>query len=297
MDLKIDPDRNSPPPRALSGRASAGVISIGVEYENSDFLVINKPAGLPVYSTKKHLLEESVLSWFLRKYPQVKTVGDSERPGVVHRLDKQTSGLLFLAKTYEGFDYLKKLFKDRKIIKEYQALVYGQLPRHGVIDEPLSKIGFRGSSRVRVAEEGKAAVTEYWTKEFYHPAASGPPLLDKEGNERGGVDPVRDRLAKGTASAATGRLTSNGVDSFTLVRIRLHTGRTHQIRVHFASIKHPVMGDDLYGQPKSQALKDILHRQFLHASRLEFQLMDGTWLEVESDPPEDLQEVLGKLSF
>jgi 23S rRNA pseudouridine1911/1915/1917 synthase len=229
---------------------------IKIEYENQDIIIIDKPAGLPVYSTKKHEREESVLSWVVKYFPGINKVGDPERPGIVHRLDKQTSGLLILAKSQTAFDYLKKLFAGREIIKEYEALVYGELPRHGVIDQPLSKIGFQGSSRVRVDAAGKKSVTEYWSEKFF----------------------------------------SRGVDIFTLVRVKLHTGRTHQIRVHFASNRHPVMGDNLYGKPLSQKLNEILPRQFLHASRLEFKLPDGTWLEVQSELPEDLQKVLDKLS-
>ena len=241
---------------------------MNIEYENEDFLIVSKPAGLPVYSTKKHEAEESVISQLLEKYPQIGKVGDPERPGVVHRLDKQTSGLLAVAKTQTGFDYLLNLFKSRNISKEYVALVHGELKPHGVIDKPLTKIGHRGQSRVSVDEEGKEAATEYWAKEVYE----------------SGLDPH------------TTTQFGEGVDRFTLVRVKLHTGRTHQIRVHFASIGHPVIGDDLDGKPESQKLSAILSRQFLHASKLEFQLPDGTWLEVQSELPDDLKKVLEILS-
>ena len=230
-------------------------MAIKIEYEDLDLLVLAKPAGLPVYSTKKNRSEESVLSWLLENYPQIKGVGDAERPGIVHRLDKQTSGLLVVAKTQASFEYLQNLFRSRQIVKEYVALVYGQTPKHGIIEKSLTKIGQEGRSKVRVDEKGKPAKTEYWAKAYYH----------------------------------------FGVDDFTLVRVKLHTGRTHQIRVHFSSSNHPVMGDTLYGKPNSQKLRDMLSRQFLHASRLEFKLPDGTWLEITSDLPADLQQVLGKL--
>ena len=231
-------------------------IFIGVEYETADLVIVNKPAGLPVYSTKKAVREDSVLTWFLANYPQAKTVGDPERPGIVHRLDKQTSGLLILAKTQTGFDFLSKLFRSRNIHKEYLTLVYGQTLCHGTIEKPLTKIGQEGRSKVRVDEHGKPAKTEFWAAEYYNKA----------------------------------------LDSFTLLRIKLHTGRTHQIRVHLASEKHPVMGDNLYGRPQSQILKEILPRQFLHASRLEFQIPDGTWIDVRSGLPDDLQTTLKQLS-
>ena len=226
-----------------------------IEYENEDIVVVNKPAGIPVYSTRIHTTEESVLTWFHKYYPAASKIGSGDRPGIVHRLDRQTSGLLALAKTSKGFDFLISQFKDRKISKEYLALVYGETPKHAVIDKALTKIGQEGRSKVRVDEKGKNATTEYFAKKYYQ----------------------------------------LGVDRYTLLRVKLHTGRTHQIRVHLASEKHPVMGDDLYGKPISQKLEDILHRQFLHASKLEFQLPEGTWLEIESALPEDLEKVLNKL--
>ncbi|OGE76664.1 MAG: hypothetical protein A3C85_04055 [Candidatus Doudnabacteria bacterium RIFCSPHIGHO2_02_FULL_48_21] len=200
-----------------------------IEYENDDIVIINKPAGLAV---------QDITQWT-----------------PAHRLDKQTSGLLALAKNQQSLDFLRNLFKSRDITKEYLALVYGRIEKHGVIDKPLVKIGHEGSSRVRVHESGRKSVTEYWPIQSY-------------------------RL---------------GVDEFTLVRVRLHTGRTHQIRVHFAHMKHPVMGDDLYGKPNSRILSSILSRQFLHAAKLELKLPDNTWLEVESKLPEDLQKALDKL--
>jgi 23S rRNA pseudouridine1911/1915/1917 synthase len=233
------------------------IMAIAIEYENDDILVINKPAGLPVYSTKKNSDEESVLKWFLAQYPAAKTVGEFGRPGVVHRLDKQTSGLLVLAKTQAGYDFLGKLFRSREISKEYIALVYGKISKHGIIDNPLTKIGQEGRSKVRADKQGKAAVTEYWTEKHYQ----------------------------------------YGLDYYTLIKVRLHTGRTHQIRVHLADVRHPVMGDSLYGKPESQKLSEILSRQFLHALKIEFKLPDGTWLEVEAELPDDLQKVLQALKI
>ena len=267
---------------------------VQIEYENNDFVVVNKPAGLPVYSTAKKIKEDSVLSWLLEKYPEIKKVGplrsregearDPERPGIVHRLDKQTSGLLIIARTAAGFEYIKNLFRTRDIAKEYLALVYGELSKHGLIDKPLTKIGQEGRSKVRVDEKGKPAMTECCPLKYYsHPSPLPNPRHQGDGNRKEFLPP-----------GGGGEV--GGIDSFTLVRVKLHTGRTHQIRVHFSSEGHPVMGDNLYGKPQSQKLSDILPRQFLHASRLEFKLPDGTWLEIESELPEDLQEVLDNLS-
>lgn len=275
-----------------------------IEYENSDIIVIDKPAGLPVYSAKSHADEESVLSWFLQKYPNAKFVGlpatglsqgrwqagDPDRPGIVHRLDKQTSGLLALAKTQKGYDYLQGLFKSRNITKEYTALVYGEMPKHGIIDKALTKIGHEGQSRVRVDEKGKASATEFWSLKYFTLTLPSP--VKGEGGSPSPLAPAPPDRGEGEGAR---RADEGVVDSFTLVRVKLHTGRTHQIRVHFASEKHPVMGDTLYGKPSSQRLSSILGRQFLHASRLEFQLLDNTWLEVESKLPNDLETVLSEL--
>ena len=220
---------------------------VKTEYENDDILVINKPAGLAVQ--------------------------DISTGTPAHRLDKQTSGLLALGKTPKGLEFLRGLFKSRSISKEYIALVYGQLEKHGVIDKPLVKIGHKGSSRVRVGDAGRPSKTEYWPLALYTLKPS--PLA-------------------GEGASVLGR-GEGAIDYFTLLRVKLHTGRTHQIRVHFLSEKHPVMGDDLYGKPESQKLSSVLHRQFLHAAKLEFQLPDGTWLEIESSLPNDLQTALDQL--
>ena len=280
---------------------------------------------MPVYSTRVQTKEDSVLTWFLEKYPEAKTVGDPDRPGIVHRLDKQTSGLLILAKTAAGFEFLKDLFHSRNISKEYQALVYGRIEKHGMIDKPLSKIGHEGQSRVRVDKKGRASKTEYWPLKYFtlpQPLPSQPTReasagTAREGNSSplpgspesvlafgvglrgedkgGGVDPVRNSPPQRPSGRASAGAISNGVDEFTLVRVKLHSGRTHQIRVHMTSEKHSVMGDDLYGKPESQKLSAILGRQFLHASKLEFKLPDGTWIEISSDLPEDLKKVLMNL--
>jgi 23S rRNA pseudouridine1911/1915/1917 synthase len=237
-----------------SASSAASVGSVSVKYENADLLVVEKPAGIPVYATSK-IQTDSVVARLLPRFPELTTVGEKGRPGVVHRLDKDTSGLVILAKTETAYQYLRALFNSRQITKEYLSLVYGQAHKHGQIDRPLTKIGQRGQSKVRVDEQGKPALTEYWAQSYY-------------------------RL---------------GLDHYTLIRVKLFTGRTHQIRVHLASEHHPVMGDSLYGKPESQKLAELLKRQFLHAARLEFRLPDGTWLELQSALPQDLQSVLDKL--
>lgn len=243
-----------------------------IKYENLDLLVVEKPAGMAVYLTSKQG-EPALLNILLARYPKLKNVGEKTRPGIVHRLDRDTSGLLLVAKNQKTYEYLKSLFAGRKIQKEYLALVFGLLPKHGIIQKPLTKIGQSGQSRVRVDAAGKAAITEYWSLQYYN---SPLPPLKLRGGE--------------------GALSNRPLDQYTLVRIKLHTGRTHQIRVHFSSERHPIMGDDLYGKPQSQKLRKFLKRQFLHASKLEFQLEDGTRVEVNAELPEDLEKVLSQLN-
>lgn len=134
-------------------------------YEDNDFLIIDKPSGLLTHPKNKNDQSESVVSWLLENQPSIKSIGDDlARPGIVHRLDKETSGLLLIAKNQKSFEYLKKLFQERKIKKIYIALVYGQLKnKRGVIETPLGKLGTRQTTRVHGKHElkEKSAITEY----------------------------------------------------------------------------------------------------------------------------------------
>ncbi len=226
-------------------------LKLKVIYENNDVLVIDKPAGLVVHPGAGHT-DDTLANALLSQFPGIKTVGDSKRPGIVHRLDEDTSGLMAVAKNMEAYEYLKKLFSGRFIEKYYITLVHG-IPEklHGFIDAPIGKVSTHQKMRVGV---GKAAITEY-------------------------------------TQLATGKI---GLDQVALLKVKLHTGRTHQIRVHLASLNHPVFGDQLYGGFYKQQDLPILNRQFLHAYKLKFQLLDGTWIEVFSDLPEELRAVLNQ---
>ncbi|MEK7624133.1 MAG: RNA pseudouridine synthase [Patescibacteria group bacterium] len=228
---------------------------ISLIYETSDFIAVNKPAGVLTHPIKD-LREETLVDWILEKYPEVKNVGDEPeiRPGIVHRLDRDTSGVILIARNQEFFEYLKNLFKTRQIKKTYLALVWGKLePKFGEIKIP---IGIKTGSIKRTvwqkrAKDLKEAVTEYQVKKYF-----------------------------------------NG---FSLVELTPKTGRTHQIRVHLASLGHPVVGDKLYGFQKSKPPFD-LNRQFLHAVSLEFSSADGHRIMIEAELPEELKLIIDTLN-
>jgi len=226
-------------------------IQLKTLYNNQGLLIIDKPAGLAVHPGAG-LKGDSLAEALLYQFKDIKLVGEEGRSGIVHRLDKDTSGVMLIALTQAIYEHLKDAFAERKVKKEYIALVKGDLSQnHALIDTSIgkSKTDFRKYA-IRNLLQAKPALTEYW---------------------------VMERL-----------------DGWTLVRVRLHTGRTHQIRVHFSSLGHPLAGDTLYGG-KTANLPG-LRRQFLHAKRIEVQLPGGTWIEAESDFPADLKQVLSNLS-
>jgi len=227
---------------------------LDIIYENDDFLIINKPSGLIVHPTT--FKETNTLVHFLiNYYPQIKNIGDDKdlRPGIVHRLDKNVSGLMVIAKTQEAFDHLKEQFKERKVKKEYYALVYGEVKeKKGIID--LS-IGFsKRKSKIKMTvfsqNKSKSAITEY-------------EVLKKFPN-------------------------------FTLLKVKIKTGRTHQIRAHLNFIGHPILGDKIYrNKGLERKIKKInLDRIFLHSFMLCFYDLKNKWVEFEKEMPEELNEII-----
>lgn len=221
---------------------------IPVLYEDNNLVMVNKPAGLLVHAVhgKKQTptQEPTVVDWLREHYPEANDVGDEPliRAGIVHRLDKDTSGVMVMALNQQTFEYLKGMFQERKMEKAYLAVVRGVLtPARGRIDKPIGIVNgtTRRSTRAKGMRMIREAVTDY--------------------------DTVK------------------AMDSMSLVRVWPRTGRTHQIRVHFAAVGHPVVGDSLYGK---QGRGDA-SRMMLHAESLSFDLPNGKRLSISADPPED----------
>ncbi len=234
---------------------------IEILYEDSDILCVLKPAGLNVHHDGK-TEEDTVTDWFISKYPKSAGVGEPlvladdtevERDGIVHRLDKDTSGALLLAKTKAGYEHLKAGFKQREIKKTYHAFVYGTLrePR-GMIDRPIG----RAAGGVRKWATGSRARGE-----------------------------MRDALTRYKVVKSI-----NDEGPITLVEVWPQTGRTHQIRVHMQSVGHPIVADSLYAPGRKGALG--FKRLALHASRVAFTDLKGKSHEVTAPFPLDFQKAI-----
>jgi len=235
----------------------AEALPLSIVYEDDDLLVIDKAAGMVVHPAPGHQ-GGTLVNAVLYHCPQIEGVGGERRPGIVHRLDKETSGLIIVAKNDRAHRYLQAQFKNRTVFKEYLALVEGHIePAQARIVAP---IGRHPSDRLRQAilpaDQGRSAVTEYRVVGYYSL-------------------PVRS---------------NNASANFSLLSVLLHTGRTHQIRVHLAWRKHSVVGDTLYGYRKPRL---PIERHFLHAHRLRFRLPStGEEQEFMAPLPPELQKVL-----
>jgi 23S rRNA pseudouridine1911/1915/1917 synthase len=249
----------SPPPEVVPEP-----ISLDIVYEDEHLLVVNKPAGMVTHPAHGNYTGTLVHA-LLYHCASLSAVPDATRPGIVHRLDKDTSGLLVVAKTDAAHAHLARQFARRTIRREYQAIIWGAFARPtGIIEANLGR-SKSDRKKMAVVQDGKHAVTEYTVLERF-------PYLS-------------------------------------LVRLRLQTGRTHQIRVHLAHVQHPVFGDPtyngrriLYGpgsvrqKAEVQAMLEILNRQALHARTIGFRHpATGAEVSFESSLPEDMTRVLARI--
>ena len=262
-------------------------MTINIVYENQDFLVINKSSGISVHKTHAKDSNKTLIDLVLEKYPEIKNVGeDLLRPGVVHRLDKETSGLMIVAKNQKSFEYFKNLFQKRLIKKTYLALVHGK-PKNivGIIDTPLGKIGTKQTTRIKGKKDLKErmAVTEYKVLKTYLPASRLPPARTSSRRSRaGGSRPWQTSNLKPII--------------YSLLEVSPKTGRTHQIRAHLNSIGYPVVCDALYGSKKGACPLE-LGRLFLHAQKLEFTSPSGQRFHLEVELPNELTNFLNSLTM
>jgi 23S rRNA pseudouridine1911/1915/1917 synthase len=221
-------------------------IAIDIIYEDADLMVVNKPAGMtthPAPGNPTHTLVNAVLSHL----PNLPEVDNPSRPGIVHRLDKDTSGLIIIAKTRSALVNLSDQFKSRQVKKAYVALLKGGMtPKTGIIDAPIGRDRAH-RKKMAVCDTGRPARTAYTVLKYF--------------------------------------------EGYTLVEARPETGRTHQIRLHFACMGHAIVGDATYGTKS-----EIIGRQALHAGRLIFKLPStGKTVEFTAELPPDMQAALDRL--
>ena len=217
---------------------------------DDDFVIVNKPAGMVVHAGAGHA-RGTLVNALLHRLGKLSGAGGALRPGIVHRLDRETSGAMVVARNDAAHEHLAEQFRSRNVRKIYLTLVHGKMPRDsGSVTLPISRDPTRRTRMTAREKTGRQARTD-WR--------------------------VIARL-----------------DHCTLVEAVLHTGRTHQIRAHFAAIGHPVVGDTLYGAPHELRAGTrnlpLLERNFLHASRLGFaHPSSGAWVEVQAPLPRDLR--------
>lgn len=236
-------------------------MKIKVLYEDKDVLVIDKPSGIAVHSDGKSK-EKTIADWFVKKYPKAKNVGEPifadgreiKKPGVVHRLDKETSGVLLLTKNQKAYEFLKNQFKERVVKKTYHAIVSGFVKNdRGTINKPIGRSpkDFRRHLAGRgVRGELREAITEYRVLKRFE-------------------------------------VSSN---KYTYLEIHPKTGRTHQIRVHMKYMNHPVVCDTLYA-PKNPCPKNF-KRLALHAKAVEFKNLKGETVKIESALPVEFKKLV-----
>jgi 23S rRNA pseudouridine1911/1915/1917 synthase len=242
-------------------KAVAEEIPLDIVYEDDDLAVINKPAGMMVHAgagaSDDARNRGTLVNALLHHLGSLSGVGGELRPGIVHRLDKETSGLIVVAKNDAAHRKLSAQFAAREVKKKYVALVHGWVKKDsGTLMQSISRDPVRRMRMTTRFEGGRTAVTHY-------------------------------RVAR--------RLDTK-FGKFTLLDVKIDTGRTHQIRVHVAAMGHPVVGDTMYGAPKQARGKNAvtsLSRNFLHSAELEFRHpRTGEAIALKSDMPEELQEFL-----
>jgi 23S rRNA pseudouridine1911/1915/1917 synthase len=227
-------------------------LPLEVVYGDADVIVVNKSAGMVVHAGAGHH-HGTLVNAVLHRFGPLSSINGAWRPGVVHRLDRDTSGLMVVARNDQAHQALAQQFQDREVEKIYLALVHGRMKQpQGRITAPIARDPVRRTRMTTRLTSGRAALTEYRVLEQF--------------------------------------------EKFSYLEVRIGTGRTHQIRVHLASLRHPIVGDRLYGAPSAPPGLPPLSRFFLHAHRLRFRLpSSGDPIRFEVPLPEELFEILETL--
>ncbi|MCA1809615.1 MAG: RluA family pseudouridine synthase [Kiritimatiellia bacterium] len=225
-------------------------LPLAILYQDQDIIVIDKSPGTVVHPSAGHD-SGTLVNALLHHCPGLTGIGGEVRPGIVHRLDRDTSGVMVVAKNEPAMHSLSAQFKQRLVKKEYLALVWGVPPTKGSVDAPIGRHPIH-RKQMALTARGRPAQTSFEREECFGLAA--------------------------------------------LLRVRIHTGRTHQIRVHLAHLGHPVLGDSTYGRRSSRALPLPPARQMLHAARLDLvHPTTGAPLTFEAPLPADMRTMLEAL--
>ena len=261
--LTVTVDVPDPADPALQAEA----LDLPIVYQDRDIAVVDKPAGMVVHPAAGHA-SGTLVNALLHHIDDLSGIGGEKRPGIVHRLDRGTSGLMVIAKHDAAHEELSRQFREREIEKEYIALVWGEVMAGRRIDAPIGRDPVNRKKMSAVKEAGGAG----------HAKARRS----------------REAVTRIVHAEHFGR-------TLTLAHVAIHTGRTHQIRVHLSAIGHPVVGDSLYGGVHRRVAGDLrpvthLDRPFLHAARLAFRHpIDGKRMEFRSELPDDLRRVVEEL--
>lgn len=249
LDLSIEKEATGLVPNAQ--------IVLDIIHQDENIIVINKPAGLQVHPSPVEKIN-TLANALVAQFPEIKSVNDDSkdselRPGIIHRLDKDTSGLIVIARNQKAFAELKRAFQERKVAKQYLALVIGHLEnKQGIIEKPLAKS----------QDYTKQVIATSRTRTTVRPAITEYAVLEEFAD-------------------------------FSLIKATPKTGRTHQIRIHLASLGHPIIGDTKYAQGQSAQI-DSIPRQMLHAAQLDFELF-GQRYSFQAPLPADFANLLASL--
>jgi len=222
-------------------------LDVKIVYKHKHFFILSKPDKLMVHAPHPESTAVTLVDWALANLSNISNVGFDDRPGIVHRLDKDTTGLIIIPRNNCSHAYISNLFKERKIKKTYLAIVKGHPDKEGEIELDIARNPFDKNKMTHVTS--------------------------------GNISKIRGKIRK----AKTSFRVLEYFDEYSLVEAKPVTGRTHQIRVHFAGIGHPILGDPVYNE-KSK----IISRQALHAHKLEFEF-EGEKITATENPPKDFQ--------